>query len=166
MNAAEVEATISAWARSVEVSIEPGERQGEMVVLLPGEAKQRTTVSLLVSERALSASAFVVRHPDENHEAFFRWLLARNLRLPGVAFAVDRHDDVFLVARLPLAAINVETLDDLMGALLTAADESFNELLALGFSTSISREWAWRLDRGESTANLAAFEHLRPVNED
>jgi hypothetical protein len=166
MNAAEAEATISAWARTVEVAIESGGRPGESLVILPGEAKQKSTVSLLVSERALSASVFVVRHPDENREAFFRWLLARNLRLPGVAFGVDQHDDVFLVARLPLAAISIDTLDELMGALLTAADESFNELLALGFSASISREWVWRLSRGESTANLAAFEHLRPANEE
>ena len=30
-------------------------------------------------------------------------------------------------------------------------------MLRLGFWTSIRREWAWRLDRGESTANLEAF---------
>ena len=53
MNAAEAEATISVWARSAEIAIEPGERPGEMVAILPGEAKQKTTVSLLVSERGV-----------------------------------------------------------------------------------------------------------------
>ena len=43
----------------------------------------------VVGDRTLSVSAFVVRNPDENHEAFYRCLLRRNLRLPGVAYAVD-----------------------------------------------------------------------------
>jgi hypothetical protein len=32
--------------------------------------------------------------------------------------------------------------------------------LELGFSNAIRREWAWRVERGESLANLKAFEHL------
>jgi hypothetical protein len=43
---------------------------------------------------------------------------------------------------------------------LTAADEPFNELLALGFLTSMRKEWEWRVDRGESLRNLEAFRHL------
>ena len=46
--------------------------------------------------------AFVCRHPDENHERVYRWLLERNLRMYGVAFAVDRHGDIYLDGRLPL----------------------------------------------------------------
>jgi hypothetical protein len=30
----------------------------------------------------------------------------------------------------------------------------------IGFTSSIRREWAWRLKRGESTANLRAFARL------
>ena len=41
-----------------------------------------------------------------------------------------------------------------------AVDEDFNALLELGFSTSIRREWAWRVSRGESLKNLEAFAHL------
>jgi hypothetical protein len=43
---------------------------------------------------------------------------------------------------------------------LQYADSSFNPLLELGFSSAIRREWAWRVSRGESLANLKAFEHL------
>ena len=38
-----------------------------------------------------------------------------------------------------------------------ATDENFDRALELGFATSIRKEWAWRLSRGESTANLRAF---------
>jgi hypothetical protein len=130
------------------------------VVQLPGEAKQSTTVSLIVGDRALSASAFVVRKPDENHEQFYRWLLTRNARLRGIAFALDRLGDVFLVGRLPLEGVTEDTVDQLLGGLLTVSDSSFNDLLALGFRSSIEREWKWRLDRGEPTHNLEAFRHL------
>jgi len=53
-------------------------------------------------------------------------------------------------------------VDQVLGAVLDAADSSFDTLLELGFAGSIRREWEWRLKRGESTANLAAFERLRP----
>ena len=33
-------------------------------------------------------------------------------------------------------------------------------LLELGFADAIRREWAWRVSRGESLANLEAFKHL------
>ncbi len=154
------EAAVQRWGSETGVEVVPGARRGEFVVELPGEAKLRTGVSLLVTDHALSLSAFVMRRPDENHEAFYRWMLQRNTRLPGIAFALDQLGDVYLTGRIPLAGVNVDTLDDLLGAVLTASDGSFNELLALGFLTSMRREWAWRVDRGESTRNLQAFRHL------
>ena len=154
------EEVIRTWAAESEVEAVPGARPGEYVVELPGEAKLRTVVSLLVGDRALGVSAFVMRRPDENHAEFYRWMLQRNLRLPGVAFAVDRLGDVYLVGRLPLSGVSVETLDELLGAVLTASDGSFNDLLKLGFLSSMRREWAWRIDRGEPTRNLEAFRHL------
>jgi len=153
-------AVLEGWLAGAGVAYEPGARRGEYVVQLPGEAKLRTTVSLLLGDRELSATAFVVRRPDENHEAFYRWLLTRNSRLPGVAFALDRLGDVYLRARLPLAGITADTVDELLGAILITCDGAFNELLALGFAGSIRREWAWRVSRGEPTRNLDAFRHL------
>jgi hypothetical protein len=152
---------LEAWLEQAGVAHEPGTRAGEVVVELPGERKLRVTVSLLIGRR-LSATAFVVRRPDENHQEFYRRLLRRNVRLPGVAFGVDDLGDVYLTGSLPLAGVNAETLDDLLGVILATVDGSFNELLSLGFAGSIRREWRWRLDRGESVANLAAFGHLRP----
>ena len=101
--------------------------------------------------------AFVARQPDENHERVYRWLLERNLKMFGVAFAVDAVGDIYLDGRLPLAAVTADEIDRLLGAVLTYADESFNTILELGFATSIRREWEWRKSRGESTRNLDAF---------
>lgn len=124
---------------------------------LPGEKRLRTPVRVEVGRHAVSVRAFVCRNPDEQHERVYRWLLERNLRTYGTAFAVDRLGDIYLSGRLPAGAVTVEELDRLLGAVLTTSDESFNTLLELGFETSIRREWEWRRLRGESTANLEAF---------
>ena len=129
---------------------------------LPGERKLKTTCRLEVGKHALGIHAFVARHPDENHEAVYRWMLERNLRMYGVAFAVDAAGDIYLDGRLPLHAVTSDEVDRILGSVLTYADESFNVILELGFATSIRREWEWREARGESTANLSAFRHLRP----
>ncbi|WP_151525462.1 YbjN domain-containing protein [Serinicoccus kebangsaanensis] len=149
--------TLRALLDALEVEWEEGTRRGETVVALPGERKLRTVVSLVVGERAVELRAFVIRNPDENHEAFYRYLLRRALRLPGVGYAVDASGDVYLTGRVPLVGLDEHVLDELLGAVLAACDEPFNEMLRLGFWTSIRREWAWRLERGESTANLEAF---------
>jgi len=131
-------------------------------VVLPGEHKLRTTCSLVAGEHSLSVNAFVARHPDENADAVHRWLLERNRRLFGIAYAIDQLGDIYLVGRIPVEAVSEQLLDQVLGAVLSEADGSFNIILELGFRSSIEKEWRWRLSRGESTANLAAFEHLRP----
>ena len=130
---------------------------GTFLFDLPGERKLATPCRLVVGDHSLAVHAFVCRNPDENHEMVYRWLLARNLRLYGVAFGIDHTGDIYLDGRLSLAAVTPEEVDRLLGAVLTYADESFNTILELGFATSIRREWEWRVSRGESTRNLEAF---------
>ncbi|MEV5800730.1 type III secretion system chaperone family protein [Streptomyces collinus] len=139
---------------------------GNYVVRLPGTRKLSTTVSLLVGRHTLSLNAFVIRHPDENEAGVHRWLLERNLKLFGVSYAVDRLGDIYVTARLPLAAVTPEETDRLLGQVLEAADGAFNTLLELGFATAIRKEYAWRVSRGESTKNLDAFKSLieRPTD--
>ncbi|SKB08011.1 type III secretion system chaperone family protein [Aeromicrobium choanae] len=139
-------------------------RHGQDVfeVELPGERKLKTTCRLEVGRHALGVHAFVARNPDENHEAVYRWMLERNLKLFGVAFAIDSAGDIYLDGRLPLEAVTAEELDRLLGSVLSYADESFNTILELGFASSIRKEWRWRESRGEPTRNLDAFRHLRP----
>ncbi|MGW7079256.1 YbjN domain-containing protein [Streptomyces sp. NPDC054866] len=133
---------------------------GSYVVKLPGTRKLSTTLSVKLGKHALSLTAFVIRHPEENHEAVHRWLLERNLRLYGVSYAIDSLGDIYLTAKLPLAAVTPDELDRLLGSVLENADGSFNTLLELGFASAIRKEYAWRVSRGESTRNLDAFTHL------
>lgn len=148
------------YLKNAGVEWDLGARDGEFVVTLPGERKLKTVVSLVAGETALTATAFVIRHPDENEAEFYRFLLRRNLRRPGIAYAIDQHGDVFVVSRTPMAAVDETYLDTLLGTVLEAADDIFNELLVIGFRTSMQKEWDWRISRGESTRNLDAFRHL------
>jgi putative sensory transduction regulator len=130
---------------------------GSYLVRLEGERKLATMTWLIVGVHSLHVEAFFCRQPDENHARFYRFLLERNGRMYGVHFAVDPQGDVYLVGRLPLGSATADEIDRLLGCVLTYSDENFNAALAIGFASSIRKEWAWRVKRGESLANLRAF---------
>jgi hypothetical protein len=160
-------------AEAIEFVIRDQELQFErvgpdaFVVALPGERRLKTACWLTVGQHALEIEAFVMRKPDENHERVYAFLLQRNVRMYAVAWAIDEAGDVYLAGRLPLAAVTPEEVDRVLGCVLEYADGTFNQLLELGFGSSIRREWAWRVKRGESLANLQAFADFaqRPVVE-
>lgn len=130
------------------------------LVRLEGEHKLVTMTWLIAGEHSLQIEAFFCRQPDENHAAFYRFLLERGARMYGVHFALDATGDVYLTGRLPLTAISETEIDRLLGSVLTNCDEVFNEALKIGFASAIRREWAWREKRGESLANLRPFAAL------
>ena len=131
-----------------------------LVVALPGERKLKTNTILSIGEHSVRVEAFVCRKPDENFEGVYRFLLKRNRRLYGVAYTLDNVGDIYLVGRMALESVTADEIDRVLGQVLEAVDNDFNTLLELGFKSSIQKEWAWRVARGESLANLQAFEHL------
>jgi hypothetical protein len=137
---------------------------GSYLVRLPGVHKQATMCWLVVGDHALLVEAFVMRQADENRERLYDFLLQRNARMYGVAFSLDPSGDVYLVGRAPLAAVTPEEIDRLLGAVLSYADDNFDTMLEIGFGSSIKREWAWRVKRGESLANLQAFARFADPN--
>jgi putative sensory transduction regulator len=132
-------------------------RPGAFLVKLTGQHKLATMTWLVAGEHSLGVEAFFCRQPDENHEAFYRFLLERNGRMYGVHFSLDPVGDVYLTGHLPLSALSAEDIDRLLGCVLTYSDENFDTALEIGFGSAIRREWAWRVKRGESLANLQAF---------
>jgi hypothetical protein len=129
-------------------------------VTLKGEKKLQTHCALIVGDHSLSINAFVIRKPDENEALVHHWCMTKNAGMYGLAFAINQLGDIYLVGRLPLAAVNEKEIDRLLGSVLQYSDSSFNPLLEIGFTNAIRREWAWRISRGESLSNLEAFAHL------
>jgi hypothetical protein len=132
-------------------------RPGAYLVRLEGQHKLATMTWLIAGTHSLAVEAFFCRQPDENHAAFYRFLLERNGRMYGVHFSLDPVGDVYLTGRLPLSAVSAEDIDRLLGCVLSYADDNFDTALEIGFGSAIRREWAWRAKRGESLANLQAF---------
>jgi hypothetical protein len=153
-----VSATIESFLQSQKIDFE---RTGNsFLVTLPGEKKLQTHCALIVGDHSLSINAFVIRKPDENEAAVHHWCMVKNASMYGLAFAINSLGDIYLVGRLPLDAVNPKELDRILGSVLQYSDSAFNPLLELGFANAIRREWAWRVSRGESLANLEAFSHL------
>ncbi len=130
---------------------------GAYLVKLAGQHKLATMTWLIVGTHSVHVEAFFCRQPDENHARFYRFLLERNGRTFGVHFALDPVGDVYLVGRLPLQAVTADEIDRLLGCVLSYSDDNFDTALEIGFASSIRKEWAWRVKRGESLANLRAF---------
>jgi hypothetical protein len=133
---------------------------GSYLVTLPGQHKLKTLAWMIAGAHSLHVEAFFCRQPDESHADFYRFLLERNARMYGVHFALDPVGDVYLVGRLPLGGITTEEVDQLLGCVLSYADDTFDQALMIGFASAIKKEYAWRVKRGESLANLQAFGRL------
>jgi hypothetical protein len=130
------------------------------LISLPGQTKLQTHCALVIGDHSLSINAFVIRKPDENEADVHHWCMTKNASMYGVAYAINTLGDIYLVGRLPLNAVTDREIDRLLGAVLQYSDSSFNPLLELGFTNAIRREWAWRVSRGESLANLEFARHF------
>lgn len=117
-------------------------------VMLRGDHKRTIPVLFSLGATTLEVQSFFVRAPDENEADLYRFLLRRNLRTYMLRFALHPDGDVLLVAVVPNAAVTPELVDRLLGQLLVAADEAFDQALRLGFATYIEREQAWRARNG------------------
>ncbi len=150
------DAALAAALGALDVGYE-SPRPGSYLVTLPGQHKLKTMTWLIAGTHSLLVEAFFCRQPDENHAEFYRFLLERNARMYGVHFALDPVGDVYLAGRLPLRAISPAEVDRLLGCVLSYADDTFDRALMIGFASAIRKEYAWRVKRGESLANLQAF---------
>jgi len=135
-----------------------GERT--VVVSLPGTNKQFVNVAMTIGDTIFKIESFVARNPDENHEAVYRWILEQNRKLLVINYCVDHLGDIYLSGTLPIATVDLDQIDQLLGVMLQTSDNSFNILLELGFKSAIEREWAWRTSKGMDLANLESFRHL------
>src|ERR1700691_5826163 len=105
------------------------EPPGAYLVRLAGEHKLATMTWLIAGDHSLAVEAFFCRQPDENHAAFYRFLLERNGRRYGEHFTLDPVGDVYLTGRRPLTAVSEEDIDRLLGCVLSYADDNFDTAL-------------------------------------
>ncbi len=128
----------------------PAETVGEdrWMTLLEGEHKRTIPVLLDLGERSLTVTSLLAAAPDEGHAEVYRILLQRNQRPLPVHFALDDEGDLILVGQVPLAALDEASFDALLGAALTQADETFDQVLRAGFASYLDVEQRWRAKVG------------------
>jgi hypothetical protein len=118
------------------------------MTMLSGEWKRTIPLLLDLEERSLKVTSLLAGVPDEGHAEVYRILLQRNQRPLPVHFALDDEGDLILVGHLPLAAIDDRAIDELLGAVLTLSDETFNQVLRAGFASYLEVEQRWRAKAG------------------
>ena len=159
----DVLALVRAWAEALDLEVD-ALSDTSLLVTLPGTKRLQVPVALTTTPQALVIESFVARGTDQDPRALHEFLLRRNAKAFGAAYCIDQFGDVYLVGRIAIDGVTTTALDLVLASVLGMADGDFNMILELGFSESIVQEWKWRLARGESTANLAAFTHLKPTD--
>jgi hypothetical protein len=118
------------------------------MTMLSGEWKRTIPLLFDLEERSLRVTSLLAGVPDEGHAEVYRILLQRNQRPLPVHFALDDEGDLVLVGQLPLAAVDERAIDELLGAVLTLSDETFNQVLRAGFASYLEGEQRWRAKAG------------------
>jgi len=116
---------------AVERDTGSGERR--WLVRVQGEEKPVFSVWFHLRQRTLHVETHVAPAPLEGHAAFYEYLLRRNLRLNGLAFAIGAEDAVYLVGQLPVAWVAEAELDRMLGTAYAATEQCFRPAMRLGF---------------------------------
>ncbi len=104
-------------------------------VRMRGEQKDTFTIWLTLRQRTLHYETYVMPAPEKNHERFYEHLLRRNLKLFGAAFAIGAEDAVFLVGQFPVAALDDDELDRIVGSLFAWVEQYFRPALRIGYES-------------------------------
>lgn len=127
------------------------------MTMLAGQWKRTIPLLLDLDERHLHVTSLLAGVPDEGHAEVYALLLHRNEKPAPVHFALDDEGDIVLVGHVPLTALSERVLDEVLGAVLTISDETFNQVLRAGFASYIAAEQDWRA-KNDMPANPVSTE--------
>lgn len=132
---------IDAWADSEHetnpllsaVQHEPAERR--WYVRLRGEDKAVITVWLTLRQRTLACETYFMPAPEENVAACYEYLLRANATMFGLRFAVGLEDAVYLMGQVPVATVDEDELDRLIGEAYAYSERYFRPAMAIGYAS-------------------------------
>jgi hypothetical protein len=102
------------------------------LIRLKGEEKQVITMWLSLRQRSVHVETELMPAPEESREALFRFLLVKNAELRDVHFAIGPEEGIYLMTQIPMNEVDVERLDELVGATLTYVDEIYPTAMSMG----------------------------------
>lgn len=133
---------ISAWAASERDanelvlavdSMSDGAGGRRWFVRLKGEDRDVITVWFHLRERTLHFETQFMPQPEENQEELFELLLRLNGRMQGMKFTIGWEDAVYLEGELPLAAVDEDALDTIVGGAWTYTERWFRACMRIGY---------------------------------
>jgi hypothetical protein len=138
-----LEALIDAWAarelvdNPVVAAIEraPASEGRRWYVRIRGEEKDVYTVWFTLGQRTLQFETYVMPAPEENHAELYEHLLRRNEKLNGLAFSIGIEDAIFLQGQLPVASVDDDELDRILGSFYAYVEQCFRPALRIGFAS-------------------------------
>jgi hypothetical protein len=114
----------------VEVSRLPG---AGWLLSMAGTVRQAINVAVALRADRVDFYFFMVRAPRDNHEAFYRALLKKNLRTFALKYCLDGDGDVWLLAELPRKGFDADELDRVLGVFYQESESAFEGLVHLGY---------------------------------
>jgi hypothetical protein len=115
------------------VDRDPVERR--WYVRLRGEEKDFTTVWFTLGQRTLTFETYVMPAPEENHAAFYEYLLRRNRGCNGITFCIGEEDAIFLRGQLPVHAVSEAELDRILGSTFAYVERFFRPAMRIGYAS-------------------------------
>lgn len=136
-------ARIDAWAareladNPVVAAVErgPASEGRRWFIRVHGEEKDVFSIWLTLRQRTLHYETYVMPAPQEQAGALYEHLLRRNQKLNGAAFVIGLEDAIFLQGQLPVAAVDDDELDRILGSLYAYTEQCFRPALRIGFAS-------------------------------
>jgi hypothetical protein len=137
------EATIEAWLDAQlrdNPAVVAAERDADRdlrrwYLRLRGEERDFVAVWFTLGDYTLAYETYVMPAPEENAGALYEFLLRRNARMKGMAFAIGAEDAVYLRGHLPLHALDEAELDRIVGSAYAYVEQWFRPAMRIGFAS-------------------------------
>ncbi|MHB8513436.1 MAG: YbjN domain-containing protein [Actinomycetota bacterium] len=120
------------------------ESEGAFSFTVPGERKLSIGAAIATTASGARIESFFMRAPMQDAPEVFKLLLSRNARGRLVWFAIDALGDAYLLGFIARNAVTYETLDELLGEIVTTSDEMFDVVMRTGFRDYLERDLMWR----------------------
>jgi len=135
---------IETWAAQQRVenpavlSIEKDAEELRWYVRLEGEEKAVFTVWLTLRQRTLHAETYFMPAPEEREGELYEYLLRLNARLYGLHFAIGAENAVYLSGHVPVAEVDDDSLDRVIGTAYAYTEQYFRPAMRIGYATKFS----------------------------
>ncbi|HEY5266742.1 MAG TPA: YbjN domain-containing protein [Acidimicrobiales bacterium] len=106
---------------------------------LKGEEKDVSTLWLSLRQRTVHVETELMPAPEEQHEELYRYLLVKNHELRELHLAIGPEEGIYLVTQVPIQELDIERLDEIVGATLTYVDAIYPTAMSMGYRSVYRR---------------------------